>query len=165
MPTLLMLRHARAQPFSARDHERVLAGDGVSGARAAGRLVALTGVPDIVLVSAAQRARQTLEVAMEAGGWTAQIVPLESLYTGGPSDVFEALAVHGGAHATVLVVGHEPWCSGVVGLLTGARAPMTTAALASLQVGPAWEALDPGWCTLQWLAPSWLTAQLGVDPE
>lgn len=163
MPTLMMLRHAQAQPFASRDHERVLTADGVAVARVVGRIVALAGVPDVALVSTAQRARQTLEVAMEAGDWQAATVPLDALYGGDPSDVLEALAQHGADHASVLVVGHEPWCSGVIDILTGARAQMTTAALASLQVGPAWNGLDPGWCSLQWLTPSWLTTRLGLN--
>lgn len=162
MPTLLMLRHGQAQPFAARDHERELTADGVTAARAAGCLIARSGVPDLVLASTAHRVGQTLDVAMQAGEWQADTEPLDALYSGGPSDVLEALAQHGGNLATVLVVGHEPWCSGVMDLLTGARAQMTTAALAGLQVGPAWDALDPGWCTLQWLAPSWLAMGIGV---
>lgn len=163
MPTLLVLRHARAQPFAARDHERELTADGIAAARAAGQLIARTGVPDLVLASTAHRVRQTLDVATQAGGWQADAESLDALYSGGPDDVLAALAQHGGSHATVLVVGHEPWCSGVVDLLTGARAQMTTAALACLQVGPAWDGLDPGWCTLQWMAPPWLATGLGLD--
>jgi phosphohistidine phosphatase len=163
MPTLLLLRHAQAQPFAARDHERVLTAEGIAMARAVGRIVALTAVPDVVLVSTAHRARETLAVAMEAGEWRADTVALDALYGGAPSDVLEALARYATRHATVLVVGHEPWCSGVIDLLTGARARMTTAGLASLQVGPAWDEIDPGWCTLQWLTPSWLTTRLGRD--
>ncbi|MBW3604655.1 MAG: histidine phosphatase family protein [Actinobacteria bacterium] len=160
MPTLLVLRHAQAQPFAARDHDRALTVDGVAAARAAGRVVALTGVPDLVLLSTARRARQTVEAAMETGDWHPAIRPLDALYGGDPTEVLAALAAHGADHRSVLVVGHEPWCSGVVGLLTGARAQLTTAALASMQVGPGWDALDPAWCTLQWLTPSWLTTQI-----
>lgn len=162
MPTLLVLRHAQAQPFAARDHDRALTGDGVAAARAAGRVVALTDVPELVLVSTARRARETAELAMEAGDWRATTRPLDALYGADPTEVLTALAAHGADHGTVLVVGHEPWCSGLVGLLTGASAQMTTAALASMLVGPGWDALDPAWCTLQWLAPSWLTTPIST---
>lgn len=162
MPTLLMLRHAQAQSFAARDHDRALTDDGVRAAQAVGRMVAKTGVPDQILVSTARRARQTLDVAMRAGGWAAATAALDALYGGGPDDVFEALHRHGGQSRTVLVVGHEPWCSATIELLTGARLRMATATLATLQVGPAWDALDPTWCVLESVVP---LSRRGIDVD
>lgn len=161
MPTLLLLRHAQARAFAARDHERALTPDGVRAARAAGRAVAATAVPDRVVVSTARRARQTVDEAMDAGGWRAGITPSDALYGGSVADVLDEVARHAAGCATVLVVGHEPWCSGLVGVLTGATLRMTTAALATIEVGPGWEALDPQWCSLTSFVPARVADRLG----
>lgn len=160
MATLQVLRHAQAQSFAARDHDRALTDDGTASARAVGRMLAVTGVPDRVLVSTSRRTRQTLDEAMRAGGWRADVVPVDVLYGGGPTDVLEALAAEAGDHASVLLVGHEPWCSGLVGMLTGAQVRMSAASLATLQVGPGWDALDPGWCSLTSFIPAWIADRL-----
>lgn len=152
MPTLLLARHAEAQPFAARDHDRGLTDDGIAMARAVGVAIGATAAPGRALVSSAARARQTLDLAMRAGDWSCETVALDELYGGGPHDVLDALGRHAGPADLVLVVGHEPWCSGVVELLTGARVRMATATLAAMRVGPGWDALDPSWCVLEWFA-------------
>lgn len=153
VPTLLLARHAQARAYAVRDHERGLTDDGITMARAAGAAIAATAVPDLALVSSAVRARRTLEVAMEAGEWTCEAVGLDELYGGGPHDALDALARYAGTADAVLVVGHEPWCSGLVELLTGARVRMATATLAAMRVGPGWDGLDPSWCALEWFIP------------
>lgn len=160
MPTLQVLRHAQAQAFAARDHERALTEDGSADARAVGRLIAVAGVPGRVLVSPARRTRQTLEEAMGAGSWDADVVATDALYGGDATEVLQALATGAGDHGSVLLVGHEPWCSGVVGMLTGAQVRMGTASLATMQVGPGWDALDPGWCALTSFVPGWVMDRL-----
>lgn len=166
MPTLLVLRHAQAQTFAAADHDRALTGDGARAAQAVGRVIAATGVPDRTLVSSARRARETLEAARSAGGWDTATVALDALYGAAPADVLDALATHADGSEIALVVGHEPWCSALIEALTGARVGMAAAAIANVQVGPAWDDLDPSWCALRWLLPPWLaasTGQVGVD--
>lgn len=160
MATLQVLRHAQAQSFAARDHDRVLTADGAASARAVGRVLAVAGVPDRVLVSTARRTRETLDEAMRAGDWQADVVPVDVLYGGDPTDVLQVLASEAGHGTSVLLVGHEPWCSGLVGMLTGAQVRMSAASLATLQVGPGWDALDPGWCSLTSFIPAWLADRL-----
>jgi phosphohistidine phosphatase len=162
MPTLLLARHAQAEPFAPHDHDRGLTDGGIAMARAAGAAISVTVVPDRALVSTAVRARQTLDVAMRAGHWSCETVELDELYGAGPYDVLDALSRHGGSADTVLVVGHEPWCSGLVELLTGARVRMATATLAAMRVGPGWDALDPSWCALEWFAPPAVLAGLAT---
>lgn len=162
MPTLLLARHAQAQPFASRDHDRRLTDDGVAMARTLGGAVAATGVPDLAVLSSAARTRQTLDEAMDAGGWSCPAVPLDALYGGGPQDVLDALGEHAGDAGRVLVVGHEPWCSGLVDVLSGARVRMGTATVACIGIGPGWDAPDPGWCVLEWLASPRVLADLAA---
>jgi phosphohistidine phosphatase len=161
MPTLQVLRHAQAQSFARRDHDRRLTSDGAAAARAVGRVVAASGVPDLVLTSTARRAVDTLQLAMDGGGWQADVADLDALYGASPDDVVTALADAGGRNETVLIVGHEPWCSGLVGVLTGAQVRMAPATLAVMQIGPGWDGIDPGWCSLTTLVPSWVAGRVG----
>jgi phosphohistidine phosphatase len=152
MPTLLVLRHAAAEPYAASDHDRALTVQGRRDAATVGRAVARTQTPERSLVSSARRARETFATASDHGAWTADVQVLDTLYHGAPDDVVAALTDHAEGSRTLLLVGHEPWCSGLIELLTGARVRMEAAALASLQVGPSWAALDPQGCILQWFA-------------
>lgn len=160
MPTLLVLRHAASGQVAAHDQDRALTEQGRRDAAAVGRALAVTNTPDRALVSSARRAQETIVEACEHGGWSAQVHILDSLYHAGTHDVITAIGAHAGASETLLVVGHEPWCSALIELLTGARVRMEAAALASLQVGPSWDALDPQWCTLQWFASPRTLAEL-----
>lgn len=150
MPTLVVFRHAAAQSSAARDRERALTEQGRREAEIAGRALAAVDPPDGVLVSAAQRARETYAIARDHGGFDAQAHVLDDLYSGDVDKVLAAVAAHGGSNRTLLLVGHQPWCSTLIELLTGARVRMDTGALAGLQVGPSWDGLDAQWCALQW---------------
>ena len=164
MSTLLVLRHAAAQHYAAADHERALTALGRRDAAAVGRALAATSVPDRALVSSARRARETFAAASEHGTWSSEVEVLDALYHGAAEDVIAAVAHHGGDSDTLLLVGHEPWCSRLIGHLTGARVRMEAAALGSLQVGPAWDELDPQWCALQWFAPPRMLVGLTARP-
>jgi phosphohistidine phosphatase len=160
MHTLLVLRHAAAGQAAARDHDRTLTEQGRRDAATVGRALARTSTPDRALVSSARRAQDTFAEARDHGGWSADLHVLESLYHGGPHEVIEEIGTYGAGSATLLVVGHEPWCSALIELLTGARVRMAPAALASLQIGRSWDALDPQWCVLQWFATPRTLAEL-----
>jgi phosphohistidine phosphatase len=120
---LWLLRHAEAEPHGARaDSERRLTARGESQARTAGAALGRLGADfDAVLVSPKTRARQTAELAAEQ--WSESLreriavhPPLAEGFDAG-----QALAALKGlaADAHLLLVGHEPDLSGVVGALTG----------------------------------------------
>jgi phosphohistidine phosphatase len=153
MPTLLVLRHAAAEPSAARDHERALTAEGRRAAADVGRALAATDTPDRALVSSARRAHETFVSARDEGGWSAPLHVLDALYHGAPQDVIAAVADHAEDSQTLLLVGHEPWCSRLIQMLTGARVRMEAAAVGSMYVGPSWNTLDPQRCVLQWFAP------------
>lgn len=152
MPTLLVVRHAAAQSSAPSDRERALTDTGRRQAAVTGRVLAAVDAPDSALVSVAHRAHETFTLARDHGGWDVPVELVDDLYDGGVREVLAAIGARGGQSGTLLVVGHQPWCAELVELLTGARVRMDTAAVASIQVGPAWDALDPQWCSLQWFA-------------
>jgi len=159
---LLVLRHAKSDwdVDYAHDFERPLAPRGRAAARAVGAWLAERGqVPDRVLCSAARRARDTL--ALAAGAWGATEPPtrvLDELYGASVRDVLALVAEHAGDAERLLIVGHEPTCSELVGRLTGGvRVELPTAALARIDFpGPGWSALERG--VPRWLVPPKLLA-------
>jgi phosphohistidine phosphatase len=110
MHTLILLRHAKAEPEadSGADFDRALTERGWAEARLAGRTLADAGFrPDLVLASAATRTVQTWEAAGSAfSGVKAEA--LDSLYEAGPETILAEAATRGAKAGVVLVVGHNP---------------------------------------------------------
>jgi phosphohistidine phosphatase len=135
---LWLLRHAEAEPHGTRtDAERRLTTRGRQQARAAGLAIGRLRVAfDAILFSPRVRASQTAELAAEA--WSeaqrARMRVHEPL--NGGFDVEQALALVRGAPADgrLLLVGHEPDLSGMVGQLTGARVDLKKGGLAAVRL-------------------------------
>jgi phosphohistidine phosphatase len=159
---LILLRHAKSDWGAqfADEAERPLSGRGREAAGVMGRVLTLARrVPDLVLTSPAQRARETAGLAAAVGSWEAPVVVDPRLSPGSPGAVVAVVREHAGEAERVLVVGHEPaWSQTVSVLLGGGRVRMSTGAAACLGVA-AWEDLAPGACTLLWM----LTPRLFTD--
>jgi phosphohistidine phosphatase len=136
---LWLLRHAEAEPHGTRvDAERRLTPRGERQARAAGHALARLGASfDAVLFSPKVRAQKTAELA--AGTWTKQQRGLfrahESL--AGGFDARQALDALSGIppDGRLLLVGHEPDLSRVVGELTGGLVDLKKGGLAVVRLG------------------------------
>ncbi|HEX4976603.1 MAG TPA: histidine phosphatase family protein [Nocardioides sp.] len=151
---LVVMRHAKAEPYASTDHARRLTDRGRSDARAAGRHLVDAGlVPDHAVVSDAQRTRDTWdEVAAEVG--CGDVVRYDrTVYGGGVDAIIEALAVAPAASRTLVLVGHNPTAAhlchtlddsdgepdAVSGLLRG----FPTSALVVFEVAVPWADLAP----------------------
>lgn len=119
----MLLRHAKsAWPEDVPDHLRPLAGRGRRAAPAAGRWLRAEGfVPDLVLCSTAQRARQTWQLA-ESGLLAAgpkgvgAIAPPpvryeREVYQASAAGLLDLLHRQPASVRTLLLVGHEPGMS------------------------------------------------------
>ena len=165
---LLLLRHGKSD-WSAdyrSDRERPLAPRGVKAAQRMGRfLTAVELIPDVVVSSPAVRARTTAELAVEAGAWECSIRIDSDLYGGGANAVLAVVRSLGIECETVLIAGHEPvWSSLVGGLSGGSQVRFPTAALACLSLqAPSWADLDWGRATLQWLVTPKLLRGSGFE--
>lgn len=165
---LLLLRHGKSD-WSADyriDRERPLAPRGVKAAKRMGRfLTAIELVPDVVVSSPAVRALTTAELASHAGEWGCEISIHDDLYGAGGGAALEVVRSLGVEGETVLIAGHEPVWSGLVGGLTGgSQVRFPTAALACLSAhAPSWVDLDWGRATLQWLVTPKLLRRSGFD--
>lgn len=136
---LWLLRHADAEPHGTRpDAERQLTARGERQARVLGMaLVRMLGELPPVLVSPKVRARRTAELVV--GQWssaTASALQVHSPLAGGfdASQALDALADSAPSERVVLV-GHEPDLSGVVGALSGAAIDLKKGGLAMVRLG------------------------------
>jgi phosphohistidine phosphatase len=159
MRTLLVLRHAKSDwDVGGGDHERPLAKRGRKAAARVGRFIAIAGPrPDLVVTSTAIRARDTAARAARAGGWTdVPVHATEALYETTVSGALAVIRALPDEAETVLIVGHEPTFSDLVGgLVGGGCVEMATGSLATVKLdAERWEDADLGPGVLDRLIPA-----------
>jgi phosphohistidine phosphatase len=135
---LWLLRHADAEPHGTReDSQRRLTERGELQARAAG--IAMTRIGEsfeAVLFSPKIRARQTAEIAAEGWAESERANLAEHAPLAGGFDGAQAIESMAGIEADgrLLLIGHEPDLSRVIGQLTGARADVKKGGLAVIRL-------------------------------
>lgn len=146
---LVVMRHAKAEPFAATDHDRQLTDRGRADAAAAGRHLAETRtVPDHAVVSTALRTVQTWQELARTSGSTVDPVLDAAVYTGSVDVVLETLRTVPEAATTLVFVGHNPTAAylahtlddgdGEPGAVHGMLRGFPTGALAVLEVMVPW---------------------------
>lgn len=151
---LVVMRHAKAEPYASTDHVRRLTDRGCSDARAAGRHLAGTGlVPDHALVSDAQRTRMTWDEVAGVLGCGDVARHDRTVYGGGVDAIMEALAVSPSESRTVVLVGHNPTAAhlchmlddgaGAADAVSGLLRGFPTSALVVFEVAVPWSDLGP----------------------
>jgi phosphohistidine phosphatase len=144
MSTLLLMRHGKSDWNTAAgsDHDRPLAPRGVRSARLMGRMLTNLGLaPELVISSTAMRARTTAHLAREAGRWDVDVKLERGFYGGSPSDVLRLVADAAPPITRLMLVGHEPTWSGLVGMLTGEWVAVKTGTVAVIEVPAPWSSL------------------------
>jgi len=133
--TLWLLRHGDAEPHgSESDFVRRLTARGKQQSQAAGRAFARLDVSfEHVFTSPRVRALETARlVCAEVGGQPVVHEPLSGGFDA--SDAAELLGTCGSGDS-LLLVGHEPDLSGLVGALTSARIEMKKGGIAAIRGG------------------------------
>ncbi len=107
---LIVVRHAKAEPFAASDHERRLTDRGTAAARDVGDWLRERDLlPDHAVVSSAERTRQTWDALVETSGLTDVEVSFDdAVFTGSADVAVEALGALPADARTVMFVGHNP---------------------------------------------------------
>ncbi len=136
---LWLLRHADAEPHGIRpDAERQLTERGKRQARVAGVAFTRMGIAfGAILASPKVRARETAEQALaQMSQSQRELLKLHPLLAGGAQarDALELLDGVG-ADGPLLLVGHEPDLSGIVGEIVGGRVDLKKGGLAVLKLG------------------------------
>ena len=154
---MYILRHGEAgrSQFGQPDDARTLTDEGREEMRAIGRRLADLGVDtDVILTSPLPRALETAEIVAEALDLKAAVVVDEALAPGCPPGEFQASVLRHNA-TRVMLVGHEPDLSTLIGWLTGGRVDLPKAGFARLNGD-----FEPDRAALKWL----LTPEVMTSP-
>ncbi|TIN30428.1 MAG: histidine phosphatase family protein [Mesorhizobium sp.] len=122
MKQLLLLRHAKSSwdDPDLHDFDRPLAERGVKAARLMGRELAARGwLPDLALVSAALRTRDTWRLVAAELPAHPQIVFAKALYDASAADILSQIRQAEPSGGSLLVIGHNPGLQDLAGLLAG----------------------------------------------
>jgi len=135
---LYLLRHGKAlsrAEWRDDDDLRPLTPEGEAEVRMVGaRFAAMDLRPELIVSSPLARARRTAELVAEALGMTEDVALDERLAPGfARAALSDVLAEHGPV-GSLMVVGHEPDFSELVGALTGGRVVCKKAGLARVDV-------------------------------
>ena len=137
MRTVLILRHAKSSWASAsiNDYDRPLNKRGKQDAQRMGALLLEQRlVPDLIVCSAAKRARSTAKRVAKACGYKGDFIKTDALYLSGTSAYLRSLQKTPDSDAMVLIIGHNPDMENLIESLTGTYERMPTAALAQVEV-------------------------------
>jgi len=157
MKTILLMRHAKAEPGvpGQADFDRSLAARGRDDALRMGRAIAKLGaVPDAIVSSPAARAKETAEVAARGMKFAGALRFERSLYDA-PGDAWiTALRGLPAAVEAVLVVAHSPGIDEAAALLCGAAPGAfdvpTGAVIAVNDAALRWRDLEDGNASVRW---------------
>jgi phosphohistidine phosphatase len=118
---LLLLRHAHAGfAENGRDIERDLTERGFAEALEVGGIIATEGfVPDLAVISPAQRARQTWAQVQKRLPTAIQCVYESRIYEAGISTLLDVLGGQPDSLQTLLLLGHNPGVQGLALKLAG----------------------------------------------
>lgn len=136
--TLYLIRHAKSSwdDETQRDFDRVLNQRGLRDAPAMAKKHANAGVAvDHIISSPAMRAHTTSKFYAHAHGMDVEQIDLqETIYNAGVMDLLEVVRNINDNHACVLMFGHNPGISMLVGFLSGQSVSMPTNGVAELKM-------------------------------
>lgn len=154
--TVVVMRHAKAEPHGPTDFERPLAPRGHVDAAEAGAWLRGAGVrPDAAIVSAALRTTQTWEDVSLSAGWEIDPDLDRGLYAADTEAALDLVRLLDDAVTTAVVVGHNPTMGSLAATLDDgegdveatnelAMGTFPTSAVAVLTFTGSWAALSAG---------------------
>jgi phosphohistidine phosphatase len=147
---LTLLRHGKAESIDARaeDFERALTRRGTIEAEEIGRLIVENGlIPDLILVSPAERAWATAEIVARACELESrQLQCARELYLGTPETIWRVLAGRNAALGHIMICGHNPGLSEIashLGLRPERRELPTAGIVSAVWRNASWDTLQP----------------------
>jgi len=135
--TLLLMRHAKSSWDRAEleDHDRPLSKRGRRDARMMGALLRDQRlVPDLICVSTAVRARETVDLMVGELSHIATVLVLPELYGASADELVCQIARMPAEVERALLVAHNPGVGALVERLAGERQRMPTSAIAYLRM-------------------------------
>ncbi len=152
---LMLLRHAKsARPYGVPDRERPLAGRGRKAASDIGAYMMREGlVPDLILVSPARRALETLRLVRD---WLPGDIPCRrsaDVYEASGLGILDVIRAVGSGALTLLIIGHNPGMANAASLIVAGGEPKAvkdmrekfpTAGLAVIELALGWNDVVEG---------------------
>jgi len=155
MKTIYLMRHAKSKrgPEYATDYERPLAKRGKQNAAQMGQfLVERDCLPDLILSSSAERARDTTVRLIDAADYQGPVRFTEALYDTEDEVYLDTVWDLDDTLTSVMFVGHNPTTASVVESLCGAWLRMPTAAIARVDFPvDSWRDVDERGGRLAWV--------------
>lgn len=137
--TLVLLRHGKSDWSGLEaDPERPLNGRGRRQAAEAGSWVAEHVAVDLAVVSPAERARHTWELASAELAEAPQVRSDDRVYAAAGNHLLELVRELPENAGTVVLVGHNPGLEDLAATLTGEWISMKTSALAVIELDGPW---------------------------
>ncbi len=137
MKTLFVLRHAKSswEYPELSDFERPLNKRGKKAAPFMGEFMNKKDfIPDLIVSSPAERAKQTAFLIKEAAGFDAEVKFDQRIYEAGSQSLFYVVSEIKDEFKTAMIVGHNPGFENLVGILGGEYQRIPTAALAVIDL-------------------------------
>lgn len=135
MKTLLLMRHGKSswKDDKLSDHERPLKKRGKKDSKRMAKVMSSNDlIPDLILSSSAERAKETVEIIVENLEYKNKIVYSDELYMGEPQDFIKVLTALKDDYNTVLIVGHNPGLEAYLQIIDGEIEALPTAGLGQL---------------------------------
>ncbi len=148
MKTLILMRHAKSSwkdPYL-KDRDRPLNEIGKKEIPVMSELfVEQELLPEVILSSSAARARQTVEMLVEASGFQGEVQYLDSFYMAECQQYLDAIKALPNKLERVMIVGHNPGLEGLLQILSGQLKSLPTAAIAYISLPiQSWRDLGDG---------------------
>lgn len=135
MKTLLLMRHGKSswKDDKLSDHKRPLKKRGRKDSKRMAKVMSSNDlIPDLILSSSAERAKETVEIIVENLEYKNKIVYSDELYMGEPQDFIKVLTALKDDYNTVLIVGHNPGLEAYLQIIDGEIEALPTAGLGQL---------------------------------
>jgi phosphohistidine phosphatase len=137
MLTLLLLRHGKSswKDSDLDDHDRPLNKRGKSDAPRMGQLLRDEHLlPDLIVCSSAKRTRRTSELVAKASGYRGETRLTGDAYEASGEKLLALVQGFPDSAQRIMLIGHNPGLEQLLEQLTGEYRPLSTAALARLEI-------------------------------
>jgi phosphohistidine phosphatase len=154
--SIILYRHAKSDWNAdyGSDHKRQLNERGIKSAEIMGKVLSLSNqVPELVITSSAVRAKQTLQLSIETGGWKCDVKEDKKIYYNDTGDILEIIRSVSNKYSSVMLVGHEPkWSSLTSMMIGGGKINFPTAAMSKIEYQvDDWKDIEYRTGELKWL--------------
>lgn len=156
MKTLILLRHGKAvkESPSGNDYDRTLEERGKAEVSQMSHLLKEKKfIPEIIVASPAKRTSKTAEIVLKELGLNKSQLEFESsIYDASLQDLMHVIRALNNTYSTVMLVGHNPSITGLVGFLTPTFLEhVPTSGLVSIELNISiWQMAQPQCGKLLW---------------